>query len=83
MNREELMRKLSASQFAMWELHMYLDTHPTDKEAMSLYRKYENKTKQLREDYESMYGPISYSSSETAADWLKSPWPWDVQGGMS
>ncbi|MEG1436957.1 MAG: spore coat protein CotJB [Oscillospiraceae bacterium] len=82
MNREELMRRLSAAQFAMWELHMYLDTHPSDKQAMSLYRKYEIKTRELMKEYEEKYGPLTFSSGKMAAEWLQNPWPWEAQGGM-
>lgn len=83
MNKDEMMMKLSSSQFCMWELHMYLDTHPMDSQAMSLYRRYENKTKQLKDDYEKMYGPLTYGSVEDLNDWTKGPWPWEVQGGMA
>ncbi len=81
MNREELLRKLSAAQFAMWELHMYLDTHPTDAQAMSLYRKYEVKGNELKKEYEERYGPITFRTSDMAAEWLENPWPWEAQGG--
>ena len=81
MNKEELMRKLSSAQFVMWELHMYLDTHPTDSQAMSLYRKYEKKRNELKKEYEDQYGPITFSASDMAAEWLESPWPWEAQGG--
>ena len=41
--REMLLRKLSTAQFALWELHLYLNTHPTDLEALALHEKYEIK----------------------------------------
>lgn len=28
--RETMLRRLSAAQFTQWELHLYLDTHPSD-----------------------------------------------------
>lgn len=82
MSREELMRKLSASQFAMWELHMYLDTHPSDNQAMTLYRKYEAKTNELKRQFEEQFGPLTFNAGKMAADWLKDPWPWEAQGGI-
>lgn len=81
MNREELLTKLSAAQLAMFELHLYLDTHPDNDEAMMLYNGYEHKMKQLKKDYEKLYGPLTFCAADTAADWAASPWPWDVQGG--
>ena len=81
MSRQEMLRKLSSVSFAMFDLHLYLDTHPRDSKAMSLYNRYEQRMIQIKSDFEKLYGPLTFSSAENAADWLKSPWPWDVQGG--
>ena len=37
--RETMLRRLSAAQFTQWELHLYLDTHPSDLQALALFRK--------------------------------------------
>lgn len=70
------MLRLSAVQFAAWELHMYLDTHPQDKAAKEKYFKYDKEYKMLLEEYEKMYGPIKQQTSE-GNEWLSDPWPWD------
>lgn len=72
---------LSAIQFAMWELHLYLDTHPEDISALKLYNKYEDKYKVCKEEYEQKYGTLYSSSGTPGAGWLKNPWPWDYEGG--
>lgn len=77
--REKLLRSLSAAQFALWELHVYLDTHPTDLEAIALHEKYEKKYHALRSEYEANYGPLSPVSGE-GVSWLQEPWPWDAEG---
>ena len=77
--REKLMRSLSAVQFALWELHLYLNTHPTDLEAIALHEQYEAKLRKLRDEYESKYGPLTPTVGE-GVDWLKNPWPWDIEG---
>lgn len=82
MSRQELLRKLSAAQFAMWELHLYLDTHPTDSQAMSLFRKYEKRATELKKEYENRFGPLTFRAGEKAAQWLEEPWPWETQGGI-
>ena len=80
MNRKErLLRSLSAAQFALWELHIYLDTHPSDMEAAALHAKYEKKTDQLRQEYESAFGPLTPAAGEGVC-WLQDPWPWDRNG---
>ncbi len=77
-DRETLLKKLSALQFAAWELHLYLDTHPDDFEALELHKKYACKSKELAELYESKYGPLR-SMSGSGEMWLKNPWPWDIK----
>ena len=78
--KEKLLRSLSSAQFALWELHIYLDTHPTDMEAISLHEKYEKKYASLKKEYESDYGPLTPAVGE-GIEWLQNPWPWDVSGG--
>ncbi|MCH5198658.1 MAG: spore coat protein CotJB [Oscillospiraceae bacterium] len=78
-NREKLLRCLSQVQFALWELHLYLNTHPTDMEAIALHEQYEIKLLKLRDEFEEKYGPLTANVGE-GVDWLKNPWPWDIEG---
>ena len=78
--KEKLLRSLSSVQFALWELHMYLDTHPNDMEAITLHEKYEKKYLELKRNYEENYGPLTPTVGE-GISWLQNPWPWDVCGG--
>ena len=76
--REKLLKRLSAHQFSMWELHMYLDTHMNDPKAMASYKKHEREYKVLKAEYERQYGPLTPSASVRGADWICDPWPWDI-----
>lgn len=72
---DNLLYRFSAANFAMWELHLYLDTHPCDEKAKELCCKYAQKAEKLKSEYESMYGPIT-SSGACGEKWTKEPWPW-------
>ncbi|MBR5442609.1 MAG: spore coat protein CotJB [Clostridia bacterium] len=74
--RNKLMARLSAVQFAAWELHVYLDTHPCDTAANETYRKYTAEAAVLKKEYEGKYGPLTITAS-TEADWICDPWPWE------
>ena len=78
--REKLLKKLSAHQFSMWELHMYLDTHLNDPQAMASYKKHEREYRSLKAEYESEYGPLTPGQSVRGSDWIRDPWPWDIEG---
>ncbi|MBR1811779.1 MAG: spore coat protein CotJB [Clostridia bacterium] len=77
MNRCKLLREISEVQFAAWELHLYLDTHPSDLRAAALMNEYERKYDMLVRKYEEQFGPLTAGSGDSA-EWLASPWPWEV-----
>ena len=64
--------------FAIQELALYLDTHKDDKEALNLYRKFQNLYAEGREVYEQMCGPLTHMSLTNGDyQWLDDPWPWE------
>ena len=83
--REAMLRRLSALSFAMWELHIFLDTHNCDKEAMRKLEAYAIKYKALLKEYESKFGQlilnISDANNNTDCNnrwaWTQGPWPWE------
>lgn len=78
-DRHELMQKIATYDFAIVELNLYLDTHPTDKEAKRKLNDYEDKSRVLRAKYEEEYGPIIFRDSpDKRMRWIKNPWPWDL-----
>lgn len=76
-DREMLMRRLSALRFVAWELHLYLDTHPEDDEALRKMQEYEHKANEVQREYEENYGPISASADTDRWSWINDPWPWE------
>lgn len=78
MNREQMLLKLSAAQFAMWEMRIYLDTHEGNEEARKMYKKYHAQFEKLKAEFEEIYGPITLGENNSD-EWLKDPWPWDNQ----
>ncbi len=51
-NREAMLRKLSAAQFTLWEIHLYLDTHPWDLQMVEHYHKCHVKHKARKGGFE-------------------------------
>ena len=77
--REMLLRRLSSAQFAAWEMHMFLDTHPTDRSAMQSLKKYEERARMLQREYENRFGPLNSDDAygDVRWEWVNSPWPWE------
>lgn len=78
-SRNNLKHQLMAVRFSMWDLHLYLDTHPCDETAAELLERYKEKYRRLLSEYECKYGPLSPESGHGEA-WTKAPWPWDKAG---
>ncbi len=74
--KEKLLKRLSAAQFAMYELRLFLDTHPDNADALAMLEKYQSKSDALKKEYEEQFGPLTLNGFNSD-DWLKDPWPWD------
>ncbi len=73
--------ELMALDFAVDELGLYLTTHPNDAEVLDLYWSYIRLSREGREKYQQMYGPLLQTDiTPQEYKWLKDPWPWDVGG---
>ena len=77
--REKLLRKLSQVDFAMFELHLFLDTHPHDQAALNMHNRYMKESAALHMEYTSKYGPLNTKdvNKSNMWQWIKDPWPWD------
>ena len=82
--RDNLMHQIQQTQFAAYDLQLYLDTHPDCAEALELYTKLNATAMSLRQDYENAYGPLkaSHSPCETPFAWndMDYSWPWSKEG---
>ena len=75
-NRSNLKFRMKAMRFSMWDLHLYLDTHPWDETAAKLLKNYREKYCCIKEEYEKAFGPLTPSEGY-GEEWLKDPWPWE------
>ncbi len=72
-----------AKSFALWELRLYLDTHPEDKEALALLRQLDSQT--CQPNYATSFVPcVSACNTENQTSrcnwcWLDNPWPWEKE----
>lgn len=85
-SRCDMMRRISAYQFALYDLALYLDSHPYDQAAMQLRQMYKEKLACLINEYEQHYGKLVLTHQdveESWREWVSDPWPWDnAKGGV-
>jgi spore coat protein JB len=80
--REMLMWKMQAYDFAMEEVGLFLDTHPNDQTALSYFKQYRDLKKQAEVDYVKKFGPVTidnYDFDLSTWKWIDNPWPWECE----
>ena len=82
MNQNELKKEIQSYQFAAYDMLLFLDTHPGDKKGFAIYKSLVKMVRELVEEYQQKYGPLT---ADAAADytefkWTESPWPWEKGG---
>lgn len=85
MNRDELLKKLTVLDFMAVDIGLYLDTHPTDYEAIAEYNRVVREASELRYQYEMQVGPLysfRSSSNRKMFNWIEPPWPWSKESNF-
>lgn len=77
MSKNELLNQIMALNFAVNDLVLYLDVHPTDSKAICLHNEYSKKVVLLTEEYQRLYGPLTVNFTSDTWDWIDEPWPWE------
>jgi len=84
MGKKELLKRISEVGFALYDLNLFLDTHPHCEEALKLFKNLAFTLKSLKNTYQTKYGPLEamYSSDETPFEWVSEnqKWPWQKEG---
>ena len=77
---ENALQQIREAAFALHELVLYLDTHPTNRKALSLYKTYKKKFDEQRMTFEKEYGPLTpFGVNGDRWGWTEHSWPWQNQ----
>lgn len=79
--REREMKRVMGYFFAAHDLALYLNTHPTDKKALTMHADLAKKAKEAGAEFERKFGPmtpINCTNTERWC-WIDDPWPWQAE----
>lgn len=92
-DKATLWKEINEASFAMNDINLYLDTHPTDKAALDYFHKCVKMRKQAMQEFESHYYPLTVDcirpENEKTANaetkyggsdhftWVDGPLPWE------
>jgi spore coat protein JB len=76
----ELLKEIMAVDFVVYELGLFLDTHPNDRRALEDHNNFARRSHQLKAVYEEKYGPLRIDSiSGYPYQYINEPWPWEIR----
>lgn len=81
--QEELLLEIMVLSFAINDLNLYLDLHPTDESMLKKFKDLTEKAYSKEMEYVKCYGPLEVMDSESLSkfEWINNPWPWENTGG--
>lgn len=83
--REKLLNRINEVSFAVDDILLYLDTHPSCEKALAFYQECAEERKKLMKEYAQCYGPLTIDdaieSCDNAWKWAEQPFPWETEGG--
>lgn len=81
MTREELLKKIQESDFVLYDVSLFLDTHPSNEAALEFFNEYQRIYTMAVADYEAQYGPLTAFDTDTVQGWtwVQGPWPWEME----
>jgi hypothetical protein len=75
----ELLKFIYEVGFAIDDVVLYLDTHPTDQNALAYYAEYRDLRKHAMKEYTQCCGPLTDEDVDVTNywTWINQPWPWE------
>ncbi len=73
-----LLRDVQMAEFALTEVGLFLDTHPTDENALAYHRRYRELHDRAVEAYTAARGPLTVlQPAGERWKWVDGPFPWE------
>ncbi len=79
--RQKLMAMLRKYDFVLYELQLYLDTHPSCPHALRKWQEVSALRQKTASAYIRQFGPIQPRQTDGNAPWgwIEGPWPWEKE----
>ncbi len=79
--KQMLRRRIWEIDFVLYELVLFLDSHPDCQRALALMRDYRRLRRETLKDYEERYGAMPITARDVEPEgmweWINGPWPWE------
>lgn len=78
--KDRLLKEIGILDFIVYELLLFLDTHPCHQEAMRYFDYYNQMKQEKMKEYGCQYGPLTVDQAKGGTKeflWTIQPWPWE------
>lgn len=81
--RESDLLDIMALSFALNDLNLYLDLHPSDKEMLKKFNELVETSCTKEMEFVKKYGPLEVNDGSyyEKFEWINNPWPWENERG--
>lgn len=80
-SKQQLLSLINEVSFAINDMHLYLNTHPNDSNAMAFIQAKAKIRKEALKEYARHYGPLTMDTTAECTsqcwEWVMQPWPWE------
>ena len=79
-SQKQLLHDITVIGFVLYDLMLYLDTHPTDQNGLDYFNHYNKIYTQMRKEYALRYGPLTpncYDRMNNEWTWVTEKMPWE------
>lgn len=79
--KQKLFSLIQKYDFVLYELQLYLDTHPRCSHALRMWEQYQSLRQKAAASYVRQFGPIQpiQAGGESSWNWTQGPWPWEKE----
>lgn len=79
--KQKLLSMIRKYDFVLYELQLYLDTHPRCPEALRMWKNHQAMRQKAATAYVRQYGPLQplQTSGDSPWAWNQGPWPWEKE----
>ena len=80
-DREQALFYVQQMGFMTDDIRLFLNTHPDCGEALCALKYYMGAERELKENYEKRFGPLTLEGVEKHGcySWTDGPWPWEME----
>lgn len=78
-SRQNLMKQIYETGFAIDEVKLFLNSHPTDPAALAFYNQNKQLYAQAVNEFTEQFGPLTADNVQVTDrwTWVDQPWPWE------